>query len=76
MAGEEKEKARKAFDRMVPEEAREHLRAAREAWRDSYESLLPPEYVKHRRAARREMLLAARSVIDAALERLEKRAEA
>jgi len=55
----------------VPEETREHFKAAREARRKSIQSLLPPEFVSHQRAARKEMLLAAKSIIDAALERIE-----
>ncbi len=55
----------------VPEETREHVKAARAEMRKSIESLLPPDYVKHRRAARKEMLMAARSMIDHALERIE-----
>jgi hypothetical protein len=38
----------------------------------SVEILLPPEFIAHRKAARREMLLAARSLIDHALERMAK----
>jgi hypothetical protein len=37
------------------------------------ETLLPPGFIEHRRAARREMLKAARSLIDAALEKMEER---
>jgi hypothetical protein len=55
----------------LPEETREHLRAARKEMRHSIETLLPPEFVTHRRAARREMLLAAQSAIQHALDRLE-----
>lgn len=57
----------------IPEEARVHLKAAGSEIRKSLESLLPPEFVRHGRAARREMLLAARSLIDHTLERLEER---
>jgi hypothetical protein len=39
----------------------------------SFEALFPPEFITHRRAARKEMLMAARSVIDAAIDRLETR---
>jgi hypothetical protein len=49
----------------MPGETLEHLRAARKEWRDSIEGMLPPRFVEHRKAARREMLLAARSWIDA-----------
>lgn len=76
MAGEEKQQAKRAFGCWIPDEAREHLKAARREMRGSYETLFPPGYVEHRRAARREMLLAARSVIDAALEHIEGASEA
>ncbi len=66
---------RKPFEGKVPEEAREHMRAAREELRDSIRSLFPPEFVEHRRKARREMLLAWRSFIDAALERMEEKSK-
>ena len=55
----------------VPEEAREHLKSARDEFRKSIEGMLPPEFLEHRRAARKEMLLAARSLIDHALKRME-----
>ncbi len=59
----------------VPEEAREHAKAARTEMRKTVESLLPAGFVEHRRAARREMLLAMRSLINAALERVDKQVE-
>lgn len=62
---------RHPFEDFVPVEAVEHMRAARAEMRKGFEKLLPPGYLEHRRAARREMLLAARSVIDAALQRAE-----
>ncbi|MFQ5340837.1 MAG: hypothetical protein ACE5F6_04740 [Anaerolineae bacterium] len=40
-------------------------------FRSSLRSLLPAEFWEHRRAARREMLLAARSLVDAAIEHIE-----
>lgn len=49
-------------------------KSVQEAWRDFKSSLcafLPEEFWEHRRAARREMLLAMRSLIDAAIERVE-----
>ncbi len=55
----------------MPDEAREHLKAAGEEIRKSVEGMFPPGFVEHRRAARREMLLAARSLIEAALKRME-----
>lgn len=57
----------------VPEETLEHLKAAGEATRKSFESLLPPGFIENRREARRQLLLAARSLIDAALKRTERR---
>lgn len=61
------------FEDRVPEEARQHMRAAREELRHSIESLLPPEFVEHRRKARREMLLAWRSFIDRAIQRIDEK---
>ncbi|MGD8760206.1 MAG: hypothetical protein PVJ07_08130 [Anaerolineales bacterium] len=55
----------------LPEETRQHLEAARAAMRESVKSLFPPEFAEQRKKARREALLAARSLIDRALERLE-----
>ena len=50
------------------------VKNVQQAWgefRSSLHSLLPAEFWEHRRAARREMLLAARSLLDAAIERIE-----
>ena len=55
----------------IPEDAHQHLRAARQAMRQGMETFLPPEFIDHGRAARREMLLAARSLIDHALKRMD-----
>ncbi|MBI3360104.1 MAG: hypothetical protein HY023_03235 [Chloroflexi bacterium] len=55
----------------IPEETREHLKAAREEMRKSFETLFPPGFIEHRRAARKELLKAARSLIDHALDRME-----
>jgi hypothetical protein len=59
-----------------PEATREHLRSAREEMRGAWEALFPPEFITHRRAARREFLMAARTLIDHALERIEAREKA
>ena len=67
---EEKKKRQRMIEQMLPEETREHLASARKEAGKSYESLFPPGFLEHRRAARREMLLAFRSLIDAALERI------
>ena len=67
---EEKKKRGRMFEKVLPEETREHLDSARKEMRESVESFLPPGFVEHRRAARRHMLLAFRSLIDAALDRV------
>ena len=72
MSSEEKPH-RHPFDDVVPEEARQHMRAARDEMRQSVESLFPPGFIEHRRAARKEMLKAARSLLDSAIQHLEKR---
>jgi hypothetical protein len=59
----------------IPAEALEHASNAREEIRKSVAALiptLPPDFMTHRRAARREMLLALRSLIDGAIERVDK----
>jgi len=56
-------------------EARDHARAARASMRKSLEELIPHGFIEHRRAARKEMLLAMRSLLDAAIERMEKKPE-
>jgi hypothetical protein len=63
------EKKQREHSEWPPEEAREHMRAARAEMRESIKSLFPPEYIEHRRAARKEFLLAARAIIDRAIER-------
>jgi hypothetical protein len=70
MAEEKKGKTEKT-KRWPPEDTRQHMRAARSEIRESYKSIFPPKFVEHRRAARREMLLALRSLIDHALDRME-----
>ena len=55
----------------LPEDTREHLKTARAEFRKSIEGMLPPEFLEHRRAARKEILLAARSLIDHALKRMD-----
>lgn len=55
------------------EEIRQHLKAARSAMREAVAAILPPAYREQRRAARKEMLLAFRSMLDAALDHIEKK---
>ena len=70
---EQKARTHKSFEGKIPEETRQHFHAAREEFRKSVEGIFPPEFVEHRRKARKEMLLAWRSVIDSALERIEQK---
>ncbi len=66
-----KDRMREKGRRWIPEEAREHFKAAKSELHESAKVLLPPEFLEHRRAARREMLLAARSLIDHALKHMQ-----
>jgi 2-methylisocitrate lyase-like PEP mutase family enzyme len=54
-------------------EAYEHVRAARSSIHQSFEELIPHGFLEHRKAARKEMLLAMRSLLDAAIERADGR---
>lgn len=72
---EENTTHRRPFDDKIPEEVRQHARAARREMRESVKSFLPPEFWEHGKKARKEMLLAWRSMIDAALERIDKKDE-
>ena len=71
----EKTARRKPFQDEIPEEVRQHVRSAREEMRESMKAFLPPEFWEHGKKARKEMLLAWRSMIDAALERMERKEE-
>lgn len=62
---------RKHYRDDIPEEVRQHVRAAREEMRESIKAFLPPGFVEHRKKARKEMLLAWRSLIDSAIERMD-----
>ena len=67
----EKRTHRRHFEDEFPEEVREHFRAARRELRESMKEFLPSGFIEHRKKARREMLLAWRSLIDAALEKMD-----
>jgi len=67
----EKSTRHNPFEDKIPEEVRQHVRAARDEFRESVKAFLPPEFMEHRKKARKEMLLAFRSVIDSALEHME-----
>ena len=66
---------RKHFEDHIPEDVRQHAHAAREEMRESVKAFLPPKFWEHSRKARKEMLLAWRSMIDHALERMDKKDE-
>lgn len=68
---EETKSRHKNLHQFIPEEAMEHAKAARAEMRKSFAALLPPEFVTRRRAARKEMLLAAREIINHTLERID-----
>ncbi len=70
---EENTSRHKKYEERVPEEARQHFHAAREEMRKGLETLLPEGFVEHRRNARREMLQAWRSMLDAAIQRMDER---
>jgi hypothetical protein len=67
----EKPDRKKKFERRIPEDARDHYRAAREEMRKGIETLLPEDFLTHGRKARREMLMAWRSMLDAAIQRMD-----
>ena len=70
----EKTARRKKYESHIPAEAREHFRAAREEMRKSLEVLLPEGFLEHRKSARREMLMAWRSMLDSAIQRMDEKA--
>jgi hypothetical protein len=47
------------------------MRQAHQEARASWQAMVPPEVLQHRRAARREALLAARSMLDHVIKRLD-----
>ena len=68
---DEKKTRRRHFEDEIPEEVRQHARAARDELRESVKAFLPSGFVEHRKKARKEMLLAWRSLIDSAIERID-----
>jgi len=69
---EQPPRPKKPFENWVSDETREHYRAARKEMHEGIRSLLPPEYREHHDQARKEMLLAWRTMIDDALNNMEK----
>ena len=72
---EKKSSKREEYKQHIPEETRQHFKTAHSEMRKSFETLVPLGFKEHRRAARKEMLLAWRSLIDHAIERMEDRAK-
>jgi hypothetical protein len=70
---EEQTTHRKHSGDEIPDDVRQHARAARREMRESFKSFLPPEFWEHRKKARKEMLLAWRGMIDHALNRMERK---
>jgi len=70
----EKNNRQKKFESHIPEEAREHFRAARKEMREGIKTLFPEGFFEHRTSAQREMLLGWRSILDAAIERMDEKA--
>lgn len=54
----------------IPEEAREHARAARAEMRLMVETIVPKPILERERAARRKTLIMLRDMLDRAIERL------
>ena len=70
----EKSTRQKKYEGRIPEEARQHFRAAREEMRKSIELVFPEGFFEHRKSARREMLMACRSMLDSAIQRMDEKA--
>jgi hypothetical protein len=64
----------KKYKREIPPETREHYQKAREEMREAIKGFLPEGFLEHRRAAHKEMMLAMRSLLDAAIEKMEEKA--
>ncbi|MDH5607546.1 MAG: hypothetical protein OEY93_11755 [Anaerolineae bacterium] len=71
MPEKKSESRRPDLSDFIPEEALKHAKAARKEMRKSMEAIFPPGFMEHRRAARKEILLAAREIINHALDRVE-----
>ena len=67
----EKTSPKQKFEQHIPEDVREHARAAREEIHKSIEGIFPPEFREHRHKARKEILLAFRGLVDYAIQRID-----
>ena len=63
------------WDDPAIKEAHEHLKAARASVHKSMEALVPAGFLENRRKAKKEVLLAVRTLIDSAIDKIEKPAE-
>jgi hypothetical protein len=70
----EKSNRQKKYESHIPDEAREHFRAARKEMREGVKTLFPEGFFEHRKSARREILLAWRSMLDSAIQRMDEKA--
>ncbi|MGC1378020.1 MAG: hypothetical protein WA821_17445 [Anaerolineales bacterium] len=70
----EKTSHKQKFEERIPEDVREHARAAHDEMHKSFEGIFPPEFREHRHKARKEMLLAFRGLVDYALKRIDEAA--
>jgi hypothetical protein len=75
MMAEKTESKRERYGKKIPEDARKHFKAARDEFHKSMEGVLPSGLKEHHTNARKEMMLAFRSLIDASLERMDKKTE-
>ncbi|HVN14161.1 MAG TPA: hypothetical protein VMT73_00350 [Anaerolineales bacterium] len=69
----EKTRSEKKFESRIPEETRQHFHNARQEFRAGVKSILPEGFFEHGKAARREMLLAWRGMLDAAIQRIDEK---
>ncbi len=74
MATKKSERVSKLKER-IPAETREHYKKAREEMSEAVKGFLPEGFTEHRHAARREMLLAVRSLLDSAIQRMDKKGQ-
>jgi hypothetical protein len=68
-----KSESEKKFKPEIPEEAREHYRNARNEMREAAKLLFPAGFLERRRAARKEMMMAFRSMLDSAIEKMDEK---
>lgn len=55
----------------VPQEAKDHFGTARKEFKKGLDAMFPPQVKEHHQAAQREVLQGLRSLIDAALEKID-----